>query len=386
MLLFLPHYLPGYKIGGPLQSIVNLVDALGDEFRFRIITSDRDFGDTAPYGNVPIRRWTAVGKAEVIYLAPEDLSLRSLARLMRETTHEAVYLNSFFHPRFTTLPLLAMRLGLAPRRPTILAPRGEFSEGALSIKSGKKRAFIAVGSALGLYRKVKWQASTAYERADVLRVFPGGEVWTAKNLPRRETASSSRQVRVRAPGAPLRAVFLSRISPKKNLLYALKVLREVRVPVRFTIYGPREDVIYWRQCEATIATLPRHVEVVVAEGVHPTKVVQTLAAHDLFFFPTRGENYGHVIVEALSAGLRLLLSDQTPWRGLAAAGVGHDLPLDDPKAFARAIEFEAELDANPERIAIYLETTLSDAETLEDNRRLLRAARHGQVSRTRREG
>src|SRR3546814_17574361 len=37
-----------------------------------------------------------------------------------------------------------------------------------------------------------------------------------------------------------------------------------------------------------------------------------------------GENYGHVIAEALEAGLRLLISDQTPWRGLAEAGVGHD--------------------------------------------------------------
>ena len=35
---------------------------------------------------------------------------------------------------------------------------------------------------------------------------------------------------------------------------------------------------------------------------------------DLFTFPTRGENFGHVIPEALSAGTPIILSDQTPWQ------------------------------------------------------------------------
>jgi len=29
-----------------------------------------------------------------------------------------------------------------------------------------------------------------------------------------------------------------------------------------------------------------------------------LASHDLFFLPTLGENYGHVIVEALGVGVQ----------------------------------------------------------------------------------
>ena len=34
ILCFVDHYLPGYKAGGPIQSIVNLVENLGDEFEF----------------------------------------------------------------------------------------------------------------------------------------------------------------------------------------------------------------------------------------------------------------------------------------------------------------------------------------------------------------
>ena len=44
ILSFAGHYLPGYKAGGPIRSIANMVDQLGDEFDFRIVAGDRDLG------------------------------------------------------------------------------------------------------------------------------------------------------------------------------------------------------------------------------------------------------------------------------------------------------------------------------------------------------
>lgn len=54
----------------------------------------------------------------------------------------------------------------------------------------------------------------------------------------------------------------------------------------------------------------------------------------MFFLPTLCESYGHVIPEALSVGLPVVMSDRKPWRGLAEKGVGYDGPIDEP-AFAR---------------------------------------------------
>ena len=49
ILIVMGRYLPGYKDGGPVRSIKNLVDRLGTEYEFYILTVDRDHGDTEPY-------------------------------------------------------------------------------------------------------------------------------------------------------------------------------------------------------------------------------------------------------------------------------------------------------------------------------------------------
>jgi glycosyltransferase involved in cell wall biosynthesis len=93
-------------------------------------------------------------------------------------------------------------------------------------------------------------------------------------------------------------------------------------------------------------------------------------------FPTHGENYGHVILEALLAGTPVLLSDQTPWRNLEEAGAGWDIPLGDTDSYRRVIEQCAEMDtASYEqwrtRVREYGLTKLEDAESVQANRELL---------------
>lgn len=342
VLVLLAHYLPGYRMGGPLRSVLSLVEHFGAEFDFSILTSDRDLGDTMPYPGVTGGGWQDVGGARVYYAAPTKLGLRGLAGIIGSTPHDLLYLNSFFSPRFAVLPLIARRLGLIPRRPTLLAPRGEFSAGAMNLMRWKKRPYVTVARASGLLKGVHWHASTSYEAEDIRRELSVSTraIHVAANLP--AALSADRPVHAtRGDGEPLRIAFLSRISPKKNLDYALHVLALVRSPVSFSIYGPEENATYAARCRAIARGLPPHVVVNWRGPVPPAEVAATLAAHDLFFLPTRGENFGHVIAESLGAGTPVLISDTTPWRGLAAAGVGDDLPLAAPEAFAAVIDAAA---------------------------------------------
>ena len=66
VLVLLGTYLPGYKAGGALRSIENLVAAFGGEFHFRVVTLDRDLGDKLQFPGIVVNRWARVGHADVL--------------------------------------------------------------------------------------------------------------------------------------------------------------------------------------------------------------------------------------------------------------------------------------------------------------------------------
>ncbi len=341
VLTFVGYYLPGYKSGGPVRTIANMVVHLGDEFDIKIVTSDRDFFENYPYPNITVNAWNKVGNADVYYISPEKRTYQYLKHVLKNTTYDVLYLNSFFAFDFAIKPLILRSLGLIPHKPVVIAPRGEFSQGALSIKSWKKKTYLALAKFLSLYQGLCWQASSEHEVDDIKQVMGGQaqNIVVAPNLP----SSPPEQAMIRrsfppSPDAPFKIIFLSRISPMKNLDFALHVLAQVKMPVHFDLLGIVDDDEYWSECKEIIKKMPDHIKVESKGSIPHQEVFETFARYDLFFLPTRGENYGHVIYESLAAGTPALISDQTPWRDFEKKGVGWVYPLDDMKNFVECIE------------------------------------------------
>ena len=344
------HYLPGFRAGGPIRTLSNLVEQLGGEYDFRIVTRDRDLGDDVPYAAVVPGRWHPQGAALVHYASPQDLEPAALGRLLAATPADLLYLNSFFSPRMSVLPLLLRRLGRIPRWPVVLAPRGEFAPGALALKPMRKRAYLTAARAGGLLRNLLWQATSEDERSRIAAVTGAApaQVHIAPNLPSVSLQSADGSLPPGpepAEGGPLRLVFLSRISPMKNLDHLLGLLKRVRAPVMLSLYGPIGDAAYWRQCQVLAAALPANVCMQYLGDVPPELVAGVFGQHDLFVFPTRGENFGHVILESLSAGTPVIVSDRTPWRADAQGGLTV-LSLDDQDAWVAAIDTFARASAS----------------------------------------
>jgi glycosyltransferase involved in cell wall biosynthesis len=343
------YYLPGFRGGGPTGSVAHLVEWLGAEVEFSIVTRDRDLGGGAPYPGIWRRGWQRVGNARVAYLRPREFWLSRFARILRNEHYNLLYLQGFFSPA-TISALLLRRLGLLPARPVIVAPRGEFSPGALEFKRRKKHAYLWVVKRIGLYRGVVWQASTEMERAEILAGFGetaatgGGRIAIAPNLPARALLGGVPVTPAPKVAGSARVIFLSRIGRKKGLDVALRILGGVRGKVEFNIYGPIEDRAYWRECEALMRALPPAVRVNYCGEVEPARVIQTFGGHHLFLFPTRGENFGHVIHESLNAGCPVLVSDTTPWRDLDRRGAGWVVPLADVEGFRRTVESVVAMD------------------------------------------
>jgi len=376
ILVFLDYYLPGYKAGGPLRSIANLIDHLGDEYIFKIVTRDRDLGDDRPYSDIKADAWQSLGKSEVYYCSPQNMSFMAVRKIIYSTNHDVLYLNSFFSPTFTIKPLLLRRLGLIPQKKMILAPRGEFSMGALALKAFKKRAYIVLARLLQLYHGVIWQASSVLEKIDILRsVTPQpATVIVAPDLPGQLPIRKNSRTHKKVVGH-LKLVFLSRISPMKNLYGALMMLGGIKENISFNIYGPIEDEKYWEKCKNVIDSLPANIEVQYLGAIANEQVSEILAEHDLFFFPTHGENFGHVILEAFASGCPVLISDQTPWQGLQEMGVGWNLPLNRPDLFDQALHEcldmdESSLKSFSERVKKYARVNILDQVAVELNRQL----------------
>ena len=313
ILCFDDYYLPGYKAGGPIQSIANLVENLSDEFEFDIICNDHDLLDRQPYPNVKIDEWNAVSKARVFYASRKNFNFKSIKKILNETKYDLLYFNSFFSFKFTIFPLFIYKIFLFSKKPCIIAPRGEFSLGALKLKYIKKKIYLYISKLLGLYNNLYWQASSDNEKKDIVRNFRVAEklIYIAPDLISYEPIALN-YLSLRKPG-PLRIIFLSRITPKKNLNFLLRALQKVNFPIELSIYGPIDDLSYWKACLYSIDQLPSNIKLLIGDPVPQKQVKSILQKHDVFVLPTLGENFGHIIIEALIAGVPAIISDKTFW-------------------------------------------------------------------------
>lgn len=305
------YYYPGYKGGGPIQACMNIVDNLSEYFEFYVVTSDRDLGDTAPYDSVKINAWNKIGNANIYYVQQELRTLKGLEPVINSVQVDAIFMNGFFAPKFTQKPLILRKQGKLQNTRFILSPRGDFTGGCQN-KKLKKYSYIYLTKLIGLYKNLIWHASSDLEAEAIRKKYPKEKIVTITDLPEKYVPVSRMN---KKEAGKLKLIFVSRIFPKKNLKYALEILKEVdEGEIIYDIYGPMEDAGYWEECQNIIKQLPKNVTVNYKGQLEHKDVAQAYGEHHAFFFPTLGENYGYVIVEAMMNNCLCLLSKETtPW-------------------------------------------------------------------------
>lgn len=332
ILIIIGHYLPGYKDGGPVRSIKNLTDCLGTEYDFYILTEDRDQGDIEAYPDIQRECWNQVGGAKVWYVHPGGLTEDIICEKALEM--DVIYLCGCFND-YARVALKLKKKGKIKGR-LIVASMGLFSPGAFSIKYWKKKIYIELLKAMGYFKNVEWSATGKEERDDICRIISDNIVCHyAQDIPQKIDGVTLGE---ETENKGLRVVFLSRISPKKNLDYALEILKKIKGNVYFDIYGIREDQVYFEECKNKMKELPANIICRYCGEVLPEQVISTFSKYQVFFFPTRGENYGHVIFEAMAGGCIPVISDQTPWNDIASQGIGWTIPLKDKKKYSEVIQ------------------------------------------------
>ena len=340
ILIIMGTYLPGRKGGGAVVSIENMTNALGDEYRFGILTSDRDIGDRKRYKNITGGRWIKVGKAKVKYVNPLSLSFSTILKTWRR--FDVIYICGFFNV-YTLCALILKKIGLLDKK-IIVSPMGSLTYGAYSLKKQKKELWLKLCQKTGLLESINWAVTSELEKKemlDVTQIPDPSLVYITPDIPKEYSFKTLHKSKDKGS---IKIAWISRISAKKNLIGAIETLAGVSGDVHFDIYGPAEDARYMELCREKLKALPANIKW-QEHGIIDAKTVERVfAGSHVFLFETLSENYGHVIYEALAHGCPCIISDKTPWLDLNDRGVGFCIDLDDKKGFCDALQYYINMD------------------------------------------
>jgi len=234
--------------------------------------------------------------------------------------------------------------------PLVISPRGMMSGWAHHHRLWRKwiaAQFIHPGA---FAATAGWHATSKEEADDIRALGFRQPVCVSPNgvtLPdEAELAAARRAWRELCPVTGTRpvALFYSRFHRKKRLKELINLwLAAPRGDWLLLIVGVAEDYTA-NELSATIAAAGGSDRIAVFDGADRPP---PYAVASLFLLPSHSENFGLVIAEALSAGVPVLVTDTTPWSGLAATGAGWCLPWKDyPPALASVLATRpAELEA-----------------------------------------
>jgi glycosyltransferase involved in cell wall biosynthesis len=329
-LVFADWYAPAFKAGGPIRSIVNLVDRFKDQYDIYVFTSDRDINETKPFTNIATDQWLDQDGFHIWYYSPGTMTYKKVKSVIAEINPDKIYLNSMFSNMIK--PIMA---AYATEK-IIIAPRGMLRSSALAVKPLKKFLYLWFLRTMGIGKYLSFHSTSEDETKDIKRIFPvAKKIVIAPNLP---VSVNEHLIQFEKPSGQLRIIFVGRLHPIKNLDFLLEAIAKAKGDIKLDIVATREDTDYWKQCKKLITALQLKVEITPYVDLPHHKIKPLLEKAHLFALPTEGENFGHAIFEALAVGCPVLISDQTPWIGLRSKRAGVELPLANQSRFTEVIQ------------------------------------------------
>lgn len=299
--------------GGPSNALYWLASGLAKEgYQLRVVTTDRYI----PENTVPINQWYCLNGFEVIYQSLDkgnELLYKELDNcdvLLTDGVCKALYYN---------LILSALK----KHKKVVLSPRGELFESAINHK-GKlygllKKMFVGL-MRVTFRNKVSFHVTSKEEEEAVVKYFgKKASVWDIPNymiLPER--------VEVMQEVEPY-LLYVGRLNHIKNidviLLGLAKSSEFGKGRCKFKLAGEKKGECY----ESLVAQVK---ELGITDRVEFLGLVtgdnkdKLYAGAKCLLLMSKSENFGNVIVEALSQGTPVIASKGTPWQLLDEKGAG----------------------------------------------------------------
>ncbi|MFN8256524.1 MAG: glycosyltransferase [Bacteroidales bacterium] len=344
ILVFIDWYIPGYRAGGPIRSLSNMVENLGSEYEFYIFTRNTDYLDATPYPSIKPDQWIKTGPYEnVYYCSNENLSVFTIFKTIKSVKFDLAYINGVYSFYFSMVPLLVVKFFTSVKY--IIAPRGMLSKQTFKAKNLKKRTGIFIARITRLYKNAIFHVTSADEYNDLILLnLKPLKIFQANNFP--SIINEKRIQKIDKKKGELKLLYIGRISNEKNTLFALECLGNFiyNGQIDFEVYGSVYQQDYWEKCKEIIDKLPVNIKVSYHGSLEYSKVAETIGRSHFLFMPSLGENFGHSLLESLANGRPVITSNTTPWKNLAENKAGWDIPLNKPELFAEAIQTAINMD------------------------------------------
>lgn len=246
---------------------------------------------------------------------------------------DLVCLTSFFFPWTWFAALICIYKGI----PFCIAPRGELEPGALQfqkfLKMVLRRVFIQKILDRAAFVLVTSEQEARYTQN-----------WFRKNIPIELIPNY-----ISLPPAIIKSddiaakkniLYLGRIHPKKgikNLIDAFHLLDEKLSNAQKLIIGGDGDPDYVKSLKASVELSPLRNKIEFLGHVEGWEKEQLYTSARVLVLPSYSENFGNVVVEALSYSIPVICSKYTPWSELDSEGCGYWVD-NSPEAIKEALE------------------------------------------------
>lgn len=324
------------QIGGVARSILQLTKL---NHEILVFTSLKGISDSGAWSN----RIKTFNNASVRYSGSENLVWKDipvLIKLIRDV--ELCYCNSVFSKYSLVTIIVAWLL----RKPILLSPRGELFDSAVSTKRPVAKRFVI--ALVSIFVK-EGLVSSESEKIIFKEYFSSASVRVIANPVYSPDLKGDVKFRKKL-------IFLGRIAPIKNLERVIG-LDYASIGWNFDIYGPVE-----RQHDKYYTSLSLKAEFGISyKGVlNDNEKWDTLTNYGFLVLPSLSENFGNVVVEAISQGIPVIISKGVPFDVTINGIISLDSPNFDLLDFLDRITQEEWLAMSDSVYQYYLQNFDSD--------------------------
>lgn len=208
------------------------------------------------------------------------------------------------HAWWNTVSVLSCFIAVLRGVPVVVSPRGTLSPYSFVNKNNRIKNIIHNFFGRPLLNKSHIHVTSKREKEAIVQLIEPLSITTIANFVK---LTDDNRFNILISKETIRLLFFSRIEEKKGLDILLKALTTVTAPYHLTIAGNGDEkyIGYLKQ----LATDYGIAQFITWAGFYNEDKFELLASHDLFVLPSHDENFANTVIESLSVGTAVLVSE-----------------------------------------------------------------------------